>query len=86
MWNLDTFLAKWGNAMHLTLPTLILLIQFPPHLPTPINRRALELLSLYVLPMEPGVGGLLQSNQLRLWQEYVNFERSNPQVPMLHGI
>ena len=51
-----------------------------PFLRTSLIRRALELLCLSVIPLEPGVGGLLQSNQMALWQEYIRFERSNPQV------
>ena len=31
-------------------------------------------------PLHAGKGGLLQSNQLALWLDYVRYERSNPQV------
>mmetsp|Transcript_30945 Transcript_30945/g.68528 ORF Transcript_30945/g.68528 Transcript_30945/m.68528 type:complete len:867 (+) Transcript_30945:78-2678(+) len=43
------------------------------------RKKKLELLNSAALPIPPGQGGFLQEQQVRLWREYLEYERGNPQ-------
>lgn len=43
------------------------------------RKRKLESIKLGALPAAPGRGGAAQEQQIALWKEYLEYERSNPQ-------